>query len=202
MVRGGPDDFDDSPGADMLYGGYIMKLKKKLLITLGVIVAVAFVSGVSILAATTFGTTNDPLVTLSYLNQKLKPQIMAEVSADVSAAQASLQPSLDAEVDSFTKDIDAKLGSAGSEAAGFTLVTLSKNQTVSCAVGTELLLRVGTATATGSAPALVDSTTGATLSSGGALAANHMYMVTIQGNGFKATASTVKVLIRGTYTIG
>ncbi len=178
-----------------------MKLKKKMLITLGVIVAVAFISGASILAVTTFGTTNDPLVTLSYLNQKLKPEIMAGVSADVSAAQASLQPSLDAQVNSFKSDIDSKLGGAGVEAAGFTLVTLSKNQTVTCAVGTELLLRIGTATAAGSAPALVDSTSGSTLSAGGALSSNHMYMVTIQGNGFKATASTVKVLIRGTYTI-
>jgi hypothetical protein len=179
-----------------------MKLKKKLLITLGVVIAVAFISGVSILAATTFGTTNDPLVTLSYLNQKLKPQIMAEVSAEISAAQASQQPALDAKVNEFKTNIDAKLGGGTAASAGFTLVTLSKNQILTCSVGTELLLRVGTATATGSAPALVDSTTGATLSSGGALAANHMYMATIQGNGFKATAGTVKVLVRGTYTIG
>jgi hypothetical protein len=178
-----------------------MKLKKKILITLGVLIAVAFISGVSILAATTFGTTNDPLVTLSYLTQKLKPQIMAEVSADITAAQASLQPSLDTQVNSFKADIDSKLSGSGVESAGFTLVTLNKNQTVTCTVGAELLLRVGTATATGSSPALVDSTSGTTLSSGSALTANHMYMVTIQGNGFKATASTVKVLIRGTYTV-
>ena len=179
-----------------------MKLKNKLLITLAVVVAVAFISGISILAATTFGTTNDPLVTLSYLTQKLKPQIMAEVSAEISAAQATQQPALDAKVNEFKATIDAKLGGTTAESAGFTLVTLSKNQTVSCAVGTELLLRIGTATATGSAPALVDSTTGSSLSSGSALTANHMYMATIQGNGFKATANTVKVLIRGTYTVG
>lgn len=178
-----------------------MKFKKKLLITLGVIVAVAFISGASILAATTFGTTNDPLVTLSYLTAKLKPQIMTDINASISAAQASLQPSLDAQINNFKADIDGKLNGAGIEQAGFTLVTLSKNQTVTCSVGTELLLRVGTATATGSAPALVDSTSGGTLNSGGSLAANHMYMVTIQGNGFKATAATVKVLIRGTYTV-
>ncbi|NLT12761.1 MAG: hypothetical protein GXY05_00305 [Clostridiales bacterium] len=182
-----------------------MLRKKKLLITLGVIVAVAFISGVSILAATNFGTTNDPLVTLSYLTQKLKPQIMAEVSTEVGAAQAALQPSLDAKVNEFKANIDAKLGTSPgttAESAAFTLVTLSKNQTLTCAVGTELLLRIGTATAAGSAPALVDSTTGSTLSSGGALAANHMYMVTIQGNGLKATATTVRVLVRGTYTVG
>lgn len=178
-----------------------MKLKKKLLITLGVVVAVAFISGVSILAASTFGTTNDPLVTLSYLTQKFKPQIMSEVSADISAAKASLEPILDAEVDSFKDDIESKLSDTTVESVGFTLVTLSKNQTVTCEVGAELLLRIGTATGAGSSPALVDSTSGSTLSAGGALTANHMYMVTIQGNGVKATASTVKILIRGTYIV-
>lgn len=179
-----------------------MKLKKKILITLGVLVAVAFISGASILAATTFGTTSDPLVTLSYLTQKLKPEIMNEVSADINTAKASLQPSLDAKINSFKSDIEAKLSNSGVDEAGFVLVTLNKGDTVSCAVGTELLLRIGSATATGSTPALVDATDGSTLSEGGALSANHMYMATIQGNGFKATASTVKVLIRGTYAIG
>jgi hypothetical protein len=98
--------------------------------------------------------------------------------------------------------VDEKLKDADIGSIGFTLVTLSRGQTVSCAVGTELLLRIGTAQAAGaSAPALVDSTDGTTLTAGQALTANHMYMVTIQGNGFKATADTVKVLIRGDYLI-
>jgi hypothetical protein len=179
-----------------------MKLKKKILIMLGVIVAVAFISGASILAATTFGTTNDPLVTLSYLTVKLKPQIMEDFNASVSAAEASLQPSLDAQISTFKSEIDAKLTDTSQhEAVGFSVITLNKGQTVTCSIGTEVLLRLGTASAVGSAPALVDSTAGTTLASAGALEANHMYMVSIQGNGFKATAATVKVLIRGTYTI-
>jgi hypothetical protein len=177
-----------------------MKLKKKIIIALGVIVAVAFISGVSILAATTLGTQSDPLVTLSYLTNKLKPQIMSEVSANITAAEASLQPSLDAQLNQFKADIDSKIGGSSAQSAGFTVVSLSSGQTLSCGIGTELLLRVGTATAVGGAPALVDSTAGVTLSDGGTLVANHMYMVSIQGNGLKATAS-VKILVRGTYVI-
>lgn len=179
-----------------------MKLKKKILISLGVLVAVAFISGASILAVTTLGTTSDPLITLSYLTGQLKPQVMSDVSASISAAEASLAPSLDAKVNSFKSDIDTKLSGSGASQTGFVLVTLSKGQTVNCAVGSELLLRIGTATAAGSTPALVDTTTGSTLSSGGALAANHMYLVSIQGNGLTATATTVKVLIKGSYSIG
>lgn len=179
-----------------------MKLKKKLLITLGVIVAVAFISGASILAASTLGTQQDPLVTLSYLTSQFKPQLLSEVDASIDAAEASMAPGLESKITGFRSEIDAKLSSASNkEATSFTLVTLSKNQTVSCGIGTELLLRVGTATAAGSTPALVDTTTAASLTGGTALTANHMYMVTIEGNGLKATAATVKVLIRGTYTI-
>jgi hypothetical protein len=179
-----------------------MKLKKKLLITLGIFVAVAFVSGASILAVTSLGTQQDPLVTLSYLTGQFKPQLLSDVNAGISAAEASMKPALDAKINSFEADIDAKLsGASGDDSAGFTLVTLKKNQTVTCGVGTELLLRVGTATASGANPALVDTTTAANLSAGGALTANHMYMVTIDGNGLKATAATVKVLIRGDYTV-
>lgn len=182
----------------------MMTLKKKLLISLGVLIAVVFISGASILAATTLGTSSDPLVTLSYLTGKLKPQLMSDVSASISAAQASLQPSLDAKISGFKQDIDAKLaGSSGTTAptATFSVVTLTAGQTVSCTIGTEILLRIGTAAAVGETPALVDSTSASTLSSGEALTTNHMYLVTIQGNGFKAT-STVKVLLRGTYTVG
>ena len=153
------------------------------------------------MAATTLGTQSDPLVTLSYLTGNLKPQIMSEINANISSAEALLKPSLDAQVSSFKAEIDAKLGTQTAQSAGFTLVSLSKNQTLSCGVGAEILLRVGSASALGGAPALVDSTTGATLSDGGALEANHMYMVSIQGNGLKATASTVRVLVRGTYIV-
>jgi hypothetical protein len=44
-------------------------------------------------------------------------------------------------------------------------------------------------------------TGGGTLNSGGSLTANHLYLVTIEGGGLKATASTVMVLIRGPYTV-
>ena len=180
-----------------------MKLKKKLLISLVVIVAVAFISGVSILAASTFGTSSDPLVTLSYLTGKLKPQIMAEVDANINDVQSSLSNELDAKIDAFKSDINAQTGgSTGGEAGTFILLTLSQNQTLQCSVGTELLLRIGSASATGSSPAMVDSTTGTTLNAGSSVQTNHMYMVTIQGNGLKATSGTVKVLVRGAYTIG
>jgi len=82
------------------------------------------------------------------------------------------------------------------------VLTLSAGQTVVCEVGTELLPRLGTVRAAGADyPVLVDSTTGENVSNGAALSANHLYLVTIAGNGFKADGNNTKVLISGTYTV-
>ena len=64
------------------------------------------------------------------------------------------------------------------------------------------MLRVGTATCVASgAPGLVDSTGGTTLANGNALVTNHLYLVTVATRGVTATADTVKLLVRGSYTI-
>ena len=54
---------------------------------------------------------------------------------------------------------------------------------------------------TPSNPGLIDETTAETLSNGKALVVNHLYMMTIEGRGVKATADTTKLMVRETYTI-
>jgi hypothetical protein len=179
----------------------MMKRKKTLLIA-AIVLGIAFMSAAGILGVSDAGTKENPLITLSYLNEQFKPEVLRSFDETLAAESAAAQQRLDARIAEYIQTVDEKLKDADIGSIGFTLVTLSRGQTVSCAVGTELLLRIGTAQAAGaSAPALVDSTDGTTLTAGQALTANHMYMVTIQGNGFKATADTVKVLIRGEYLI-
>ena len=85
---------------------------------------------------------------------------------------------------------------------GFVLVTMKKGETLKGSVGTEVMLRVGTATCTASsAPGLIDTTSAGSIDNGAALSKNHLYMMTIEERGVKATAATVKVLVRGTYTV-
>ena len=79
---------------------------------------------------------------------------------------------------------------------------MSKGQTLKGQVGTEVMLRVGTAVCTASsAPGLIDTSSASTLDNGAALAKNHLYMMTIEERGVKATAGTVKLLVRGSYTV-
>jgi len=84
----------------------------------------------------------------------------------------------------------------------FVVVTLTKGQVLTGGIGCEVMLRIGTASCVSpSSPGLIDETAAKTLNDGGALVQNHLYMMTIEGRGVKATADTTKLLVRGAYTI-
>ena len=173
-----------------------MKKNKKLVIALGVLLAAAFIVGLSTLAVTSSGTQSDPLVTLSYLEDTLTPDIMSQ-----------FEEQLDAKADELKDEFENSLSQGGgtgasSGEASFSVISLDSGDVLSCSVGTEIMLRIGSAVAAGDdSPRLIDETTGSDVSSAGtSLEKNHMYMVTIEGNGIEAT-SRAKVLIRGNYSV-
>lgn len=82
------------------------------------------------------------------------------------------------------------------------MVEIQKGQTLVFEVGGMILPRIGSATCfTPGNPGLINVTTATELSSGGALATNNLYIVTVAGRGFTATGDTNKFIISGTYTI-
>lgn len=138
------------------------------------------------------GSANDPLVTLSYLNNTFSQKVQTMVNDTVDARKAEMEQAL------------AKVLGQGGNGSGnvFTVVTLSKGQTLVGDVGCEVMLRIGTAVCgTSDSVGLIDTTSGSNLGSDGALAANHLYMVTISTRSVTATSNTVKVLARGPYTV-
>lgn len=158
---------------------------------------------VGVMAAGTAGTQSDPLVTLSYLNDTFMDQLLGKVDEKLDARDKELSDKLAAQLAADTKSPDKR---GGGDASGtgdvFTVVTLSNGQTLLCDVGCEVMLRVGTASCVASStPGLVDETGGTTVNNGAALVTNHLYMATIDERGVKATAATVKLLVRGGYTI-
>ena len=87
--------------------------------------------------------------------------------------------------------------------ASYAVVTLTKGQQMHMEIGCEVMLRIGTAQCVSpSSPGLIDVTIGESVNNGAALTVNHLCMATIAGRSVKATANTVKVLVRGAYTIG
>ena len=143
---------------------------------------------VSCLAMSGVSLAVDPLVTLSYLNDVFLGQIMTKVDQKITARNSQL--------------LQQSGGAGGMSGVEFAVVTLSKGQVLTGDIGCEVMLRVGTASCVSpSNPGLIDETTAASLNNGGALAANHLYMMTIEGRGVKAGSDTTKLLVRGSYTI-
>ncbi len=157
----------------------------------------------SVALAAQQGSQSDPLVTLSYLTTKATPEIMTQVDAKVTAREKALTDQLSAAISTYTKNMEDKLAtSGGGKAAVFTVVDLAAGQKLYAGVGCELMLRVGSATCfASSAPALIDMTDGGLTWDGSALVQNHLYLSTIEGRGVVAKDS-VKLLVRGSYTIG
>lgn len=164
--------------------------RKRRTVRMAAALLAALLLTVTISAAAEPGSAKDPLVTLSYLNDTYLNTIMEKVDARIRQRNAELLGQSGGTV------------SGASDSANFVLVTLSSGQTLTGSVGCEVLLRVGTAACVASsAPGLIDETTGGTLSGGSALAQNHLYMMTVENRGVKATAATVKLLVRGGYTV-
>ena len=150
------------------------------------------------------GTQSDPLVTLSYLTQTVTPSILDQVDEQAAQRQQELQTQLQSAIQGYTAQMEAALGGSGGAqyTSTYTVVTLTSGQQLNMEVGCEVMLRIGTAACvSSSSPGLIDTTTGATLNDGGALTTNHLYMATIADRAIRATAGTVKVLVRGGYTI-
>ena len=156
-----------------------MKRKKSLIIVLCLVIAAALC--ILVYAASGYGSEEDPLITKSYLDEVLQPELEQR----------------------FETELENAISAVESEKSGdFVVITLYKGQTVTCGVGCEVMLRIGSAEAKGvDYPVLVDTTKGESVASGTSMVTNHLYMVTIAGNGFKAKADNTKLLIKGVYTI-
>ena len=179
-------------------------MKKKVLIFLAALALLAVGTGIGILAAESgYGSQSDPLITLSYVNGILKPELESKTSEALEKAARELSGKLDEKVAAYESSVRGLVGSGSSLPTTdvFQLVTLEDGDTLICARGTEIMLRIGTAEAWGEdSPALVDTTSGDTLDDGDPMKKNHLYMVTINDCGLTATDDPVKILIRGSYT--
>lgn len=165
-----------------------MKKNRWVLRTMSLLLVCALLNVTFSLAAEV-GSSEDPLVTLSYLNETYLHNLLKKVDEKIAGRNG---------------EIVRQLGGSGSgtSADTFSVVTLTKGQTLTGDIGCEVMLRVGSATCVSpSNPGLIDESTAGTLNGGGALVQNHLYMMTIEGRGVKAGAATVKILVRGSYTI-
>ena len=137
--------------------------------------AVLLLAGVTAYAATNYGTQDDPLITKSYLDEVMKPEIERELQTKLEAAAADMQRSAPGE---------------------FAAVSLKAGQTLRCTAGCQLLPVSGSVSALG---ALSDTTAGSAVEAGSALSLNHLYLATETGGVTAQAAATV--LVSGTWSV-
>ncbi|MCF0120119.1 MAG: hypothetical protein HUJ65_00655 [Oscillospiraceae bacterium] len=173
-------------------------MKKKLIIAAVVVALLAVGTGAVILATGSgYGSQSDPLITLSYLNETLKPEIESKVSEAVSSESSAYSQKVD---DMITEYQSSVTGEKSGDV--FVYAVVPNGSTLTCDAGTELMLRAGSCTVYGSGSAVMsDTTSGETLGSGASVSTNHLCLVTASGGGVTAVGVDAELLIRGAFTI-
>lgn len=191
------------------------------------LVAVLMMAGLYAIAVE-YGSKDDPLVTLSYIDQVVLPETREDIDRQITQTLDEFDRTLDDEqqeirayVDQQLRtyasgEVDAQLAeqiaqsvadslrgeiSAPAGAVQWSIIHLEAGKTVTCGVGCQVILRGGSAVcvAPGS-PGLVDVSDAETLENGESMEANHMYTVTDQGRELRITQNCT-LLISGDYTV-
>ncbi len=178
-------------------------MKKAMKIALIAVLALVLVCGAALLSAgaqgTAPGTEEDPLVTLSYINDVFTGYLTELFRGDLEEQTAELEAALEERVAELEAESEAAMDLEARST--YEVVALEDGQKLICSRGTELMLRVGKAlVAAADSPGLVDTSTTENLENGEYLVKNHMYMVTINEHGIRAEGH-VKVVVRGEYSI-
>lgn len=163
-----------------------MKPKKKILALL--LAAVILTGGISALAAA--GTSDNPLVTLSYLTDTFKKSILAQTDSKLAAAQSTYEAKLEQKIQSS--------GNNGTAIGAYSVVRMTNGQTLSLNTNCEVMLRSGTVQYSGNA--LTDTTSGGVLVQGNTVQKNHLYF-SADGTAILQATSSATVLIRGNYHV-
>ena len=157
-------------------------MKNRKLIKAVVILCLCLVAVGSFAVFSEPGGSDDPVVTKSYIVDKVIPDIKAYIDERFGIA--------------------ASEGVATARPNSFTVINVSKGKKVICDAGAELILRMGSgniiATQKGG---LADTTAGYDLADGTQMPSNHLLIVPVaDGRGFVATSDVI-VMIKGGYSI-
>ena len=170
--------------------------KNRLYIGLAVVFGIILVAGITAAAVTNYGTQANPLVTKSYIDDVASKKVLDDAGKLIDAKAKELETKI--------SGIVSGVSSGNSSApASFTTITLNTSQVIRCSLGSEIILRSGTATCYGNGPDfLIDQTLATTFTAAGtALVKNHSYLVSVDRNGLRARSDGTVILVSGEYTI-
>ena len=154
-----------------------MKIPKG--IKIGIAAGLCAVFSVALPVVANPGSESDPLISKSYITSTLMPQIEKLIEEKVS-----------------------ENGGGGGAAESFKVISMSAGQKMICESGTELILRMGSATIIATQKGgLADTTEGYDLPNGAVMPPNHLLIVPLDdGRGITAN-NDVLVMVKGGYKI-
>ncbi len=159
----------------------VYKMRRKIMIIVTTVVVLALGAVVIIAATAEPGSSSDPVVTKSYVDQAIANALNGSGSTGASGGTSAY---------------------ASASSSAFEVVSVPSGKKVIAKSAAEIVLRSGTALAIGNASnGISDMTDGADLSTNTSIKKNHLILIPrADGRGIKAT-SDCYVMIRGDYSI-
>lgn len=157
----------------------------------------------------TAGSVDDPLITKSYVDQRLADLVKKEVAAQLKGGQlpgAPTSTSTTTPTATPTPAASASGSNPGGQASlAITVVQLKQGQTLYAGAGAEFIIRTGKTIAVSSDEnGIPDVTAGKDIAAGSAIELNHMLVFPREGRGIKPDPKNkdeIFVMVRGTYMI-
>jgi hypothetical protein len=152
--------------------------------------------------AATIGTEDDPLVSKSYVDNKIE-QVLTLINGNGTTTSTSTAVDKDAIVAEVLEQINSGDLTGGSVAVdGYTPVSVAVDQTIYGGEGTELILRAGKGKVVISGEdGIADITTGNELKSGSTVTKNHLLIVPRADDRGVKVSEAAWFLVKGSYEI-
>lgn len=174
--------------------------KSKVLKILASILAVAAALGITVAAA--YDSSEDPLITWSYLRDIFKPEILDAVDERFEEYEVILEQNRDD--NSQNDDFSQETTPQAPVSATYEVIELKNGDAIYAVSACDIMLRSGTAVciAPDEKQGIADYTSGEEIYNGMGLTKNHMCLIPRgDGRGVLAASESVYIMVRGDYTI-
>lgn len=174
--------------------------KSKVLKILASILAVAAALGITVAAA--YDSSEDPLITWSYLRDIFKPEILDAVDERFEEYEVILEQNRD---DNYrNEDFSQETTPQAPVSATYEVIELKNGDAIYAVSACDIMLRSGVAVciAPDEKQGIADYTSGEEIYNGMGLTKNHMCLIPRgDGRGVLAASESVYIMVRGDYTI-
>ncbi len=175
-------------------------MKKNKIIIISVAIAIVAALGITVAAA--YDSSEDPLISLSYLRDVFRPDIFEELEERFYALEESLMLAIEERIDDNSGNGDGAQSPTASY--GYEVIELTTGDELYAVSACDIMLRAGKASCIAPDPSqgIADYTSAAEIYNGQALTLNHMCLIPRgDGRGIVAESESVFIMIRGDYTI-